>query len=274
MREVELSSELVRFGVTSQEADLFVLLTRVRNAGAGGVTGSELARMANAGRVRTYQILDRLVGFGLVQVELGRPKRYSAENPRTAVRRLLALHESKLTELSHAEEKVAEALAEAAPLGVKKEPDSKGKAKVAVLRGISAIQSLLRKAMEDRDLRAVVNDESEDHVFTTIGYMARKPKSVRVVFATMDEKREPFEGGRVEISGYRYKIRLVKGALPTMLLNGQQCMMLFYESERYRPKPLSPVTVRTVVSSCVVIEGAGYVSQMEAVYDRFWNLGL
>jgi hypothetical protein len=272
MKESELAVELAKFGVTRQEADLFLLLSRVRNAGQKGVTGNELSELGGVGRVRTYQLLDSLVDLGIVQVEVGRPKRYSAENPQTAVRRLVALQESRLNELSHAEEAVAEGLANVPPLAVQRPRSEKGAGpRVAVLHGISTIQSLLRRAMQDRDLRISVNDESEDHIFTTIRFLMKKPKSVRVIFATMEEKREPFEGERVEIDGYRYRIKLFRGDLPTMVLNGEQGMMLFYETQRYRPKPLSPITVRTVVSSCVVIEGAKEVGQVETTFGKLWD---
>jgi len=271
MRESEVAAELTKFGITRQEAGLFLLLSRVRNADQGGVTGNELSELSGMNRVRTYQILNRLVDLGIVMVEVGRPKRYSAENPQTAVRRLVSIQESKLNELSLGEEALAEGLANATPMAARRSRSEKDAgSKVAVLHGISTIHGLLRRALQDRELRVVVNDESEGHIFTTIRYLARKPKSVRVVFATGDENREPFEGGRVEIDGYRYKIRLFRGDLPTMVLNGDQCLMLFYETQRYRPKPLSPVTVRTVISSCVAVEGEKQVGQMETTFERLW----
>jgi sugar-specific transcriptional regulator TrmB len=272
MKEGELSSELIRFGVTKQEADLFLLLSRVRNSGSEGATGNELAELAELKRVRTYQVLDRLVDLGIVRVESGRPKRYSAENPQTAVRRLVALHESRLNELSLAEEELAEALSEAAPVVVRREGKSReGASKIAVLHGISAIQGLLRRTMESKDLRVIVNDESEGNIFTTIKYMNKKPRSVRMIFASR-ENREAFEGERTDVEGYKYRIRLFRGDLPTVVLNGEYAMLLFFESQRYRPRPLSAVTVRTVVSSCVVIEGSKHVNQIETMFGKLWDL--
>ena len=273
MKEGELATELVKFGLTGQEADLFILLSKVRKANPKGSTGSALAELSGVNRVRTYQLLDSLVDLGIVQVEVGRPKRYVAENPQTAVRRLVALQESRLNELSKVEEAVADGLTDVAPIAPQGASSGRDEAsRVAVFHGISTIQGLLRRAMQGKDLSVVVNDESEDHVFTTVRYLATKPKSVRVIFATLGEKVGPFEGGKVEIDGYRYRIRLVRGDLPTLVLNMDQCVMLFYESQRYRPKPLSPITVRTVVSSCVVIEGAKQVGQMGAAYDKLWTL--
>ena len=264
------AAELTKFGITKQEADIFLLLSRIRNADRSGVTGNELSELSGFNRVRAYQILGRLVDIGIVLVEAGRPKRYSAETPQTAIRRLVAIQESKLNELSLGEGPLAESLANTPPLVVQKATAGKeGASNVAVLHGIAAIQGLLRRAMQDRALRVVTNDESEGHVFTTMRYLAKRHKSVRVVFAAPDEK-EPFSGGKVEIDGYRYRIRLFRGDLPTMVLNGEQCLILFYETQRYRPKPLSPMTVRTVVSSCIAVEGEKQVGQMETTFEGLW----
>jgi hypothetical protein len=272
MKEGELAAELAKFGLTKQEADLFLVLARVRNASPEGVTGHEVSELAGVNRVRTYQLLDRLVDFGIVQVEFGRPKRYAAEDPPTVARRLVSLQESRLDELSHAEAAVADALANALPLVVKSRAEKAAGSRVAVLHGISTIQGVLRRAMQDRDLRIIVNDESEGHIFNTIRYMIRKPKSAKVIFATNDSTRKFFEGNRVEIDGYSYRIKLFRGNLPTIILNGEQCIILFHGSQRYRPKPLSPPSVRTVVSSCVVIEGTKEMGQLDAVYEGLWNL--
>ena len=272
VKDTDLVSELLGFGITKQEADLFLVMVRVGNSGHGGVSGNELADLAGVNRIRTYQLLDRLVDLGLAQVELGRPKRYVAEDPQTAIRRLVARQESKLNQLSLKEKSVADALMAATPLRVLKEgPRKAGGSTVAVLHGISTIQGVLRRAMEGKDVRAVVNDESEDHIFSTIRYSPKKPKSVRVVFGSVDANREPFEGERVVIDGYGYRVRVFKGSLPTVLTAGDQGFMLFYESQRYRPKPLSAVTVRTIVSSCIVVEGAEQVGQLNNSFEALWK---
>jgi hypothetical protein len=274
MEERELVSQLTRFGVTAQEAAILVLLVRIRNSGAGGVTGSSLAELSGLGRVRTYQILQRLANLGLVEVDFARPKRYEAVVPQVLVRRLLATQESRLTELTHIEEDVARALIGAAPLKADLGPAEKEKSNVVLLHGLSSIQSLARSAMENQDLRMIVNDESEGHLFTTIEHMARKPNSAKVIFATLNEEQKPFKGNRAEIGGYRYNIKLYRGELSTMVITQKRCLMLFYISQKYRPKPLSPRTVRTVVSECVLIDNAKYVGQAETIFERFWKLSL
>jgi sugar-specific transcriptional regulator TrmB len=205
---------LTRFRLTAQEARLLILLARVQNSGAPGVTGSMLAELSSTNRVRTYQLLQRLADMGLVEVDFGRPKRYAAVLPQTLARRLVALHESKLTELTHLEEGIAEALSEASPIKVDLDANKEKKSNVILLHGLSNIQSIVRRVMENRDSHIVVNDESEDHIFTTIKYMSRKPSSSKVIFATLNKNQESFEGNRLEIGGYSYEIRVFRGELP------------------------------------------------------------
>ena len=272
MDEKELASQLARFGLTAQEARLLVLLARVQNSGAAGLTGSAVAELSGLNRVRAYQLLQRLADIGLVEVNFGRPKRYAATNAQTLVRRLVAVHESKLTELTHLEEDVAQALIKASPLKVELDSNQGGESKVTLLRGLSNIQSLARRVMESRNLHIVVNDESEDHIFTTIKYMSKKPSSAKVIFASLNRDQESFEGNRVEIGGYSYEIRLYRGELPTMVVTPERCLMFFYVSQPYRPRPLSPRTVRTVVSECVVVDNARDVRQVETVFQSLWGL--
>lgn len=272
MKEEQLHSALVGFGVTKQEAELFILLSRVRNSGAGGVSGSAIAALSKAGRVRTYQVLQRLAGQGLVDVEPGRPKRYVAVSPEVAVRRLLSIQESRVTELSHLEEEVAASLAKSPPVAIgEKESRLQERRNAAVIHGVSGIQALARKAMKDQDLRLMVNDESEAHIFTTVRYMPTKPKSARVIFATTNPHQKAFGAKEVEVEGFSYRIKVFHGDLPTVVLTPSQCLLVFYASRRFRPKPLSPVTVRTGPSDCIVVDSPKFVAQMGDVFETFWK---
>jgi hypothetical protein len=272
MKDSDLPSQLVRFGLTRQEADLFVLLSRIRNSGSGGVSGSGIAALAMGERVRTYQILQRLADLGLVQVEPGRPKRYAAVSPQVGIRRLIALQETRLTELSLMEAEVAEGLRTSSPVSADEgEGEGKEKWNATLLHGISNIQTMARRAMEGQDLRIIVNDESEDHVFTTVRYMSRKPRSARVIFATTDKRQKTFEPAGIKIGGYTYRIRVFHGELPTIVLTGRECLMLFYASRSYRPKPLSPLTTRTVASDCILVDSPRFVAQAETIFEAFWN---
>jgi len=272
MPDSELSSQLVSFGLTRQEAEVFVLLNRVRNSGATGVTGGSAAELTRLGRVRTYQILQRLAGLGLVEVEPGRPRRYATVAPQVGMRRLVALQETRLTDLSLMEAEVSERLSKASP--IRTEPlgdERKEKASTTLLRGISNIQTVARRAMEGQELRIVLNEDSEDHITTTVRYMSHKPRSARVIFATANREQRAFESPELEIGGYTYRVRVFHGELPTVVITRNQCLFFVYATRRRRPKPLSPVTVSTVVSDCVTVENPRFVAQMGTVYESFWK---
>jgi sugar-specific transcriptional regulator TrmB len=270
LTDKELASQLTRFGATAQEAAMLVLLVRIRNSGAGGVTGSTLAELSKLNRVRTYQVLQRLADLGLVEVDFRRPKRYSAAIPQVLVRRLVAIHESRLTELTHMEQDVAQALIDASPLRTELET-TVSESNVVLLHGLSNVQNLARRVMENQDLRIVVNEESEEHVLTTIKFLSRRPTSARVIFATVDEEQNPFEGNSVEVGGHPLKIRLFRGELPTMVITKKECLMLFYTSQRYKPRPLSRGTLRTVVSECILTEDEAHARQMGTIFEILWK---
>ena len=270
MNEKELATQLTRFGVTPQEANILVLLVRIRNSGAGGVTGGALAELSKLNRIRTYQILQRLADLGLVEVDFRRPKRYSAAIPQTLVRRLVAIHESKLTELTHIEQGVAQALIEASPLKANVDK-AVSKSNAVLLHGLSNIQNLARKVMENQELRVVMNDESEQHLLTTIRYLARKPSSAKVLFATANPNQERIEGGPLGLGGYPAEVRVFRGELPTMVITGKECLMFFYGSQERRPKPFSQRTLRTVVSECLFTEDATHARRMRTLFESLWK---
>jgi hypothetical protein len=273
MPDNELSSRLVSFGLTKQEAELFVLLNRVRNSGAAGVTGGGAAELTKLGRVRTYQILQHLASLGLVEVEPGRPKRYAAVIPQVGMRRLVALEESRLTDLSLLESQVSEELSKAPPIrtGLHGGEEKENKEGTMLLRGVSNIQTAARRAMEGQDLRIAVNEDSEDHVTTTVRYMSHKPRSVRIIFATRNEEVNGFGSSEVEIGGYTYEGRIFRGELPTFVLARNQCLFFTYATQRRRLKPLSPMNAKTIVSECIAVKDTKFVAQMGGVYERFWE---
>ena len=94
---------LARFGLSKDEASLFLMLSRVNKNETYWMKGLDISQLSMKSRVRTYQILQGLVSQGLVKVDLSRPKKYSAVSPQVALRRLISTQESKLSELSHLE---------------------------------------------------------------------------------------------------------------------------------------------------------------------------
>lgn len=87
---------LVTLGLTRYEAAAYVALTRRERA-----TGAEIARLGHLPRQRIYDVLDSLVVRGLATADPGRPARYTAVAPDTAVALLLAARQAELERLEH-----------------------------------------------------------------------------------------------------------------------------------------------------------------------------
>ena len=269
--EKNLVAELVRFGITEQEADLFVLMSKIRQGGRAWVAASEVYKIAGKDRVRVYQLLQRLLKLGLVETSFGRPKKYSPASPQTAIRRLMAIHELRLTELSHLEEQVVSSLRGISPLKVnvgERSEAQKQRPDIIYLQGLPNVQSELRKIMENQNLSLIVNDESYSHMINTIRYLNQKPKSTRLIVATPEENL----GRRVRLTGLR-RLRVARftDQLPTFVLTDDECAFLFYSVRHYRPRPLSQPKVSSSVSDSIVVESRRYVNQMRGLFDALWN---
>lgn len=103
-RELE---PLLNLGLTGYEAAGYLALTR-----RGRATAAEVARLSGLPRQRVYDVLDGLVARGLATLEPGRPARYTAAAPETAVGVLLAAHRASLERL---ERDAADAIARLTP---------------------------------------------------------------------------------------------------------------------------------------------------------------
>ena len=98
---------LLNLGLTGYEAAGYLALTR-----RGWATAAEVARLSGLPRQRVYDVLDGLVARGLATLEPGRPARYTAAAPETAVGVLLAAHRASLERL---ERDAADAIARLTP---------------------------------------------------------------------------------------------------------------------------------------------------------------
>jgi len=89
MPEIKLA--LKRFGLTENEAEVYLLLLKLGNAQA-----SEVAQKTNIHRINVYDILKRLQERGLVSfVVMGKRKQYEAINPK----RILEIEEERKKEI-------------------------------------------------------------------------------------------------------------------------------------------------------------------------------
>lgn len=96
---------LVELGLTRYEACAYLALIRRNRA-----TGAEVARLAELPRQRIYDVLESLASRGIVNVQPGRPARFSACPPQEAVELLLREHRLRLERLELDAARTAEEL--------------------------------------------------------------------------------------------------------------------------------------------------------------------
>ncbi len=257
---------LTQFGLSKDEAAFFVLLSRVNKKQTSWLKGSDISKLSRKGRVRTYQILQRLSALGLVNVNLSRPKKYSTVSPQVALRRLLSMQESKLTELSHLESEAIESLRDLNPISVESilgKEEVKTKSMVSLLQGLANIQIALRELLVGSEVSIAINEESAEHIFTMLSFISEKPKSARIIFSTSKKsipKQYSFLSKDVELF-WR------SGSSPTFLVTKDTSMFLFYSKSSVRKKLLSPETTFNTASQLMLIESETYANQMKNIFE-------
>jgi sugar-specific transcriptional regulator TrmB len=279
LNDSELGNTLVIFGLSPQEADLFIVLAKIHKSGVKWMSGTEISKVAGKDRVRTYQILHRLLKMGIIQTNFeSRPKKYAAVSPPIAVRRLMSIHEAKVTQLSHIEQKATEALFNVSPLKVDlSKSDQDGEpvgtvSSVVLIQGLPNIQTQLKKLMSgQKHLYLMVNDESFTHVLTTLSLIDPEPVDIRVIISSTKSK---LRLGKIRDRLSKYQSIHVTFPLPTVILTFDQYALPFYNAQKYERGILSPKALRTRVSDCIIVSNQSAVKKMNQLYRLCWQAAL
>lgn len=135
MQLKEAAAHLQQCGITRHQALVFLNLARL-----GSSTAREVAQAAGVNRVQTYRALDSLLGRGLVEVSLDRPKRYLARPVQEALEIFVEEHRGHLAAAEH----VRQALLSSWPNLVTKNSPV---VRVQLLKGSSQIYGALRRSV-------------------------------------------------------------------------------------------------------------------------------
>ncbi len=135
MRLADAIEKLQRCGLTRHEAATFLNLAKF-----GAATARELTKSSGVNRVQTYRALDSLQARGLVEVSLGRPRRYTARALQEAFELVL---EERRAELAAIEEIRTGLLAAWPKRPVEGTPDYR----IQILKGRTQIYGALRRAI-------------------------------------------------------------------------------------------------------------------------------
>lgn len=269
MDDGDLRELLTKFGLTLSEADVFITLAQLRKSGGGWVSGAELAELAGKPRVRVYQIIQALVGLGLVQASFGRPKEYSAEPPQVAMRKLVAAQESKLNELAHLEQPAVEELLRLPPLEDGQGAGRRSRMSFNIVQGIPNIQTAIKSVLRCEGASVVVNRQSVDQLVPTLGYLKDGPRSLRLLVT--GGAAMPKYARRIGRKGRQVEVRRLAEEMPTTVLTEMTFVLLLYSVESYRPKPLSRPRDRSTASYCVSVSDDSYLKQAGCLFQSLWR---
>ena len=92
----KLISELTSFGLTGNEAKVFIALIQFRKANA-----HEIAKLADISRQEVYRVLPNLEKSGIIKIIIANPTEYEVINPNEALSQLIQLQQQKLKNKIH-----------------------------------------------------------------------------------------------------------------------------------------------------------------------------
>ena len=203
---------------------------------------------------------------------------YSAVEPAMAVRHLMSIHEAKLTQLSHIEHKVTEALLNVSPLEVQlsrqdiQEAFDVMSSNVILVHGLPNIQILLKKMISgQKKVYLAANDESHNHIFSTLGIIAPPPYQLKIILSSSKGRKHLPRSivGRLNCEVVTTSIRL-----PTIILTPNQYVLLFYSIAKYKKSVLSAANVRPKVSDCILVKHKDSIEQMQQMYQVCWQAAI
>ncbi len=88
MKKIFIIEDLIKIGLTKSEAIIYIKLLKKKN-----LTASEMSRISEISRSKTYEILHQLVRKGLCIEILGGVKKYSPANPENAFNGMIQRYE-------------------------------------------------------------------------------------------------------------------------------------------------------------------------------------
>lgn len=139
MRVGEMIEALRRIGLSQYEASAFINLAR-----AGEVTAGELARASGINRVQTYRALESLEARGLVEVTLGRPRRFAARAIQDAFDMIADEKRSELKLVETTQRQIVDAWSR-----VSRGDRGLSSTRLQVIKGRSQIYRAIRKSVGD-----------------------------------------------------------------------------------------------------------------------------
>ena len=263
MTSVDTSSainELVRLGLTSYEARVYVALT-----GRDSFTAAQIARLSGVPRQRIYDVLGTLTQKGLASSRPGAVIKYAAADPATAIGRLVAIRRQELAQLESGAAGTIETLTAAYTAGRRHTDPLEY---IEVLREPGAIN------VRFTELQAAVRDEIL--VFTKPPYAKPPQENVEgLEVARTHHARSIYEysvfDDPVVLAGVRRFIEQQEEArfvptLPMKLVIIDESIVMFGMQD--------PVEMSSPDLTMMVVEHPALAGVLKTAFEAYWQRGV
>lgn len=215
MTHHKVIDRLTALGLTSYEAKVFSALTRLGEAGVGGIHA-----VAEVPRSAIYGTLEKLERRGIVETSTGRPKKFRAMPPKVAISKL----ESGLLGAAKEARDGLEELASA--------PHREAsEAHIWVLRGRTRVQERLEEIVDAARSELLVAGTA-DHILAFSGIWKRaRSKKIKVVFATAEPGKISALSKYGEIASPSHDIKLNESNPPKVMFVRADRKTILFASE-------------------------------------------
>jgi len=183
----KIKSELINFGLTKNQAKVFIYLGKY-----GTKTASEIAQALQLPRTETYHLVNSLQNMGVVLIELTHPTKYTAKEMREAVSTLVKQEQERIGNLATKEESLSEMWKEIPYFAV--ETNESKSEKMQLLQGtgpiINKIKEMITHSSEDFRIYGSVSDLLRMYHSDVFDWIESAPTNLKLVVTPLKKSPE------------------------------------------------------------------------------------
>ena len=183
----KIKSELINFGLTKNQAKVFIYLGKY-----GSKTASEIAKALQLPRTETYHLVNSLQNMGVVLIELTHPTKYTAKEMSEAVSTLVKQEQERIGNLATKEESLSEMWKEIPYFAV--ETNESKSEKMQLLQGtgpiINKIKEMITHSSEDFRIYGSVTDLLRMYHSDVFDWIESAPTNLKLVVTPLNKSPE------------------------------------------------------------------------------------
>ena len=155
MRLEKIKNELLKYGLTSNQAKVFIYLGK-----HGPKSGPEVSKSLNIIRTEAYQILHALEGKGIITAKFSSPTKYAALPFEQAISALINTEKEKINTLAKEEDSLTELWKKIPSFTV--ETNEMENERLQMLEGAAPIYSKIRSMIKNAEKQIIILGSEKD----------------------------------------------------------------------------------------------------------------